>query len=374
MLAAGPFIGKGARGMDLFTGAYGDNLQPEGDPGRNRSMQDALNAFMNGLSGADRAALERVALCVVALDGADTHVWAGHRQNETHYSASLVKLLAMYAAHTLRFFARKLIADRAPATSSDFFAALAAEFDTPITAATPAKIKAQHGADPTKIVPAYATVLDPRLDATGRPVDVDFTFEYLTQLKGMLIQQQNAPAAQCIHGVAFGFMNAKAGDDGFFHAGTEQGTWLAGDYIGQWTPVRITSVNDGPAAQVTTAVDLAKLVTRMFDGTLESGRPGDLLQMLAPGGRSWFNQKLLWPNGDFAATHSKVGIGPLKPNSAGVVEQVVSEALVVRHAGHAKDFVVVWQNLKVPAMPTRDQLEPVSRLVEATIAGFRPTV
>jgi hypothetical protein len=360
--------------VELFTGAYGDNLQPEGDPGRNRSMQDALNAFMDGLTGADRAALERVALCVVALDGADTHAWAGHRQNEAHYSASLVKLLAMYAAHTLRFFARTLIAEQTPATPSDFFTALAAEFDTAITDATPAKIKAQHGADATKIVPAYTTVLEPRLDAAGRPVDADFAPGYLTQLKGMLIHQENPPAAECIHGVAFGFMNAKAGDDGFFHQESDQGVWLAGDYLGQWTPVRIASLNDGPAAQVATAVDLAKLVTRMLDGSLESGRPDDLLQMLTPGARSWFHEKLLWPNGDFAATHSKVGIGPLKPDSTGVVEQVVSEALVVHHAGRAADFLVVWQNLKVPGRPTRDELEPVSRMVEATIGGFQPTV
>jgi hypothetical protein len=360
--------------MELFTGAYGDNLEPEGDPHRNRSMQDALNAFLDGLSGADRTALERVALTVVAIEDSDTRAWAGHRHNEVHYSASLVKLLAMYAAHTLRFFAKQLLSAKQPASSSAFLAAMASEFDTQIKGATPAKIKARHGTDSTKIVPDYATVLEARFDAAGNPVDVDFTSGYLSQLKGMLALEENAPAAACIHGVAFGFMNAKAGDDGFFHSTSQQGVWLAGDYLGQWAPVPIMSANDGLAAQVTTAVDLARLVTRMFDGTLESGRPTDLLQMLAPGARSWFHRHLLWPNGNLAATHAKRGVGPLKPNSAGVVEHVVSEALVVHDNGRDMDFVVVWQNLKASGTPTRGELARAARMVEAAVAGFQPAV
>lgn len=360
--------------MELFTGAYGDNLQPALDPDRNRSMQDALNTFLDSLSGPDRIALERVALTVVAVENIDERAWAGHRQDEVHFSGSLVKLLAMYAAHTLRFFAKKLVTDLQPASSSAFLAAMAAEFNTQIRNATPANIKAQHGTDDTKIVPSYATVLEAQTDATGKPVDVDFAPGYLTQLKGMLVRQENPPAAACIHGVAFGFMNAKAGDDGFFHSASGHGIWLAGDYLGQWRPVPIASTNDGLAAQVTTSADMARLFVRMFDGPLESGPPRDLFQMLAPGTRSWFHQHLLWPNGNLAATHAKVGIGPLKPNSAGIVERVVSEALIAHDSGRDTDFAVVWQNLKVPGDPTRAEIERVAQMVEATIAGFQPTV
>ncbi|MGI5380557.1 hypothetical protein ACQEV2_41360 [Streptomyces sp. CA-251387] len=358
--------------MEMFTGAYGDNLQAEGAPDRNRSMQNALNGFMNGLSGADRTALERVALTVVALENTD-RAWAGHRHNEVHFSGSLVKLLAMYAAHTLRFFSRQLLLAQGPPSPDAFFLALSSAFDQKIKNATPSNITIEHGSDDTKILPAYRTVLEPQLDAAGRPTGVEFTFDYRSQLRGMLLQQQNAAAAACIHGVAFGFMNAKAGDDGFFRP-NQQGIWLAGDYLGQWTPVRIASTNDGQVAQATTAGDMARLVTRMFDGSLESGRPTDLLQMLAGGGRSWFHRELLWPNGGLSATHAKIGIGPLKPNSAGVVEKVVSEAAKVHDSNRNLDFVVVWQNLKVPAEPTRAQLERVSRMVEATINGFQPTV
>ncbi|WP_017241354.1 hypothetical protein [Streptomyces sp. SS] len=360
--------------MELFTGAYGDNLQAEGAADRNRSMQNALDGFMNGLTGADRAALERVALTVVALEDTQERAWAGHRQNEVHYSGSMVKLLAMYAAHTLRFFSRQLILEQHPPSSDAFFLGLESAFNGKIRLKTPSRITLQHGSDDAKIVPDYRTVLEPQLDGSGRPIGVEFTFGYRTQLREMLLQQQNAGAAASIHGVAFGFMNAKAGDDGFFREPTQQGVWLAGDYLGQWTAVRVASTNDGQVAQATTTVDMARLVTRMFDGSLESGSPTDLVQMLAGGGRSWFHRELLWPNGGLSATHSKIGIGPLKPNSAGVVHKVVSEALKVHDAGRDLDFVVVWQNLKVPADPTRAELERVSRMVEATVNGFLPTV
>ncbi|MET9670259.1 hypothetical protein ABZY19_33690 [Streptomyces sp. NPDC006475] len=361
--------------VELFTGEYGDNLQPEGDAGRNRSMQQALNAFLDGLSGPDRQALERVALTVVALEpGVDTRAWAGHRHHEVQYSASLVKLLAMYAAHTLRFFARHLRLERQPATTGALFAAMTADFDSRINALTPPKIKAQHGADPTKILPAYRSVLQAEVDAAGKPVDVNFTPEYGAHLRGMLVDQEKIPAAACIHGVAFGFMNAKARDDGFFDITHERGIWLAGDYRGQWTPVRIPSTNDGLVAQATTAIDMARLFTRMFDGTLESGAPTDLFPMLAGSGRSWFHDRGIWPRGGLRATHSKVGIGPFKPNSTGVIEQAVSEALIVHDDNRRIDFVVVWQNLKVPGLPTVAELLRVARMVEAAIAGFRPTV
>ncbi|MDT0347208.1 hypothetical protein [Streptomyces litchfieldiae] len=359
--------------VDLFTGAYADNLQPEGAADRNRSMQDALNAFLGGLTGGDVTALERTALTVVALEeGIETRAWAGHRAGEVHYSASLVKLLAVYAAHTLRFFAKQLRLDNKPPSVDALFAQLAGAFDSGIKSHTPVKIMAQHGADDTKILPAYRTVLQAPTDATGKPVDVDFTPGYHGDSTGMLIHQENAPAAACVHGVAFGFMNAKAGDDGFFDQTNERGIWLAGDYQGQWTPVRIASTNDGAVAQATTAIDMARLFTRMFDGSLESG-PVDLFQMLAGGARSWFHDRGIWPRGGLEASHSKVGIGPFKPNSAGVIEQAVSEALIVHDINRGMNFVVVWQNLKVPGRPTRTQLEPVARMVEATIAGFRPT-
>ncbi|WP_405861004.1 hypothetical protein OG361_37920 [Streptomyces sp. NBC_00090] len=366
--------------VELFTGAYGDNLQEEGAADRNRSMQNGLNTFLDGLSGADLGMLERTALTVVALeDGIDTHAWAGHRHQEVHYSASLVKLLAMYAAHTLRFFSETVRQEQHPATADDLFVAVDSAFTTPIKNHVPMKIKAVHGAAGAKIVPVYRTVLKAEVDSSGKPIAVVFAPGYVSDLERMLLHQENDGAAACIHGVAFGFMNGKSVDDGFFNLLDQRGIWLAGDYLGQWTPVPIPSTNDGLVAQATTAIDMARLFTRMFDGSLESGAPADLFHMLAGSGRSWFHDRGVWstqPGQRLVATHSKVGIGPLKANSAGIVEQVVSEALIVHDRTRHMNFVVVWQNLKVPkepGQPKRPALERVARMVESAVLGFVPT-
>jgi hypothetical protein len=53
--------------VSLFPGPFLDALEIAGNPARNRFMQTALNAFYNGLSGADLTALERVGLTVAEL-------------------------------------------------------------------------------------------------------------------------------------------------------------------------------------------------------------------------------------------------------------------------------------------------------------------
>lgn len=73
----------------------------QGNPSRNRGIQDALDAQMNGLPSLQATILERVAFMVVAAsDG--THPWGGHRHREQHYSASLLKVAGFYCAYEPR--------------------------------------------------------------------------------------------------------------------------------------------------------------------------------------------------------------------------------------------------------------------------------
>lgn len=361
--------------MEIFTGSYADNLEEEGDPNRNRSMQDRLNSVFNALTGSDRVALERVGFAIVAVEPGDRlRAWAGHRHTEMHFSGSMVKILAMYGMQLLRFFAKQLLHEVQPGTADQLFARLRTEFDQKIVDHTPSPIKTQvPPPEHSKWLPSYPTMFEIRTDAAGTPVDIDFSPAYFAQITSMLHAQRNAGAANCIHGLGYGFMNGKCADDGFFTTASGRGIWLAGDYLGQWKAARISSANDGPSAQATTAIDMARLMTRLFDGSLECGKADDLFDMLAPGGRSWLHQRGLWPAGQVGATHVKLGIGPLKPNSAGVINQVVSEAAVVRDSATETDFVVIWQNLLTPGEPTKAQLEPVSFMIESTIDGFVPT-
>lgn len=64
---------------------------------------------------------------------------------------------------------------------------------------------------------------------------------------------------------------------------------------------------------------------------------------------------------DFVTTHTKIGLGALKPENGGF--EVASEATVVRHDPTGKRFIVVWQNVR----NTVAQLNVVGFLVERAL-------
>ncbi len=363
--------------MALFSGRpYLDPLEPEGDPGRNLSMQTALDDFMNNLSASDVTTLERVALTVVEVTSATPpHAWAGHRHTEVHYSASLLKVAAMYTAHDLLAAAKQQIIDQSPQSAADFFASLNTDFTPAIQAATPANITNDPRITNTQIIPSYQQIIDPQLDASGIPVGADFTANYAQLMSDMIVVSSDAAALQCIHALGYGLINARLADDGFFDSSSQRGIWLAGDYSNgtQWPAVRVPAVNDGTSAQATTAVEMARLYTLMSDEILVTVDNSDaMLALLAQAG-AWFDSTTppIWPSSTgIDATRTKVGVGPLAPNAAGVIEQVVSEGLTAHDPANDRDFVVVWQNLK--GATSFANMSPVARMIEAAINGFNP--
>jgi hypothetical protein len=360
--------------MALFTQRpYSDPLQVEGDLDRNLSMQNALDAFMDGLSGQDRQSLERVALTVVEVTSTiPPHPWAGHRHHEMHYSASLLKVAAMYTAFDLLAAAKQLIVERRPHSADEFFAFLHSDFDDVIRQATPQRIKTAPNVTNVHILPSYDTVLRPDVNAsTGFPRGVGFDPTYLTRMTEMITISDDIAARDCIHGLGYGLVAARIADDGFFDESTGAGLWLAGDYTGLWPSVAIPVVNDVTSAQATTTIDMARIYALMFDGILVSVDDSvAMLALLARAG-SWFHftNPHVWPRNGIDVTRSKVGVGPLKPTAAGI-EQVVSEGITAHDASGERDFVVIWQNLKGATSFTN--LSLVGRMIEATIRGFTP--
>jgi hypothetical protein len=282
---------------------YLDPLQVESDLARNLSMQNALDLFMNSLSGQDRQSLERVALTVAEVTSTiPPHPWAGHRHHEMHYSASLLKVAAMYTAFDLRAAAKQLIFERRPRTADEFFAFLHADFDGVILQATPQRIKTTPAVTNVHILPSYDAVLRPDIDAsTGFPRGVDFDPTYLTRMTDMITISDDVAARDCIHGLGYGLIAARIADDGFFDSSTGGGLWLAGDYTGAWPSVALPVVNDVTSAQATTTIDMARIFALMFDGILVSVDDSvDMLALLARAG-SWFHftNPPVWPKNVF---------------------------------------------------------------------------
>ena len=371
--------------MSLFEGPQPDPLNASA----HILMQVAMEAAKEALLAAGTHNVDRLALMVVALtgfEGTNNHPWAGIRIDEEHYSASLLKLAAMYAAFDLRSSADQLATAQGLTTFPEIAAALKSTFDPEIAADSPSLITNSPTLRPEDKSrgPAYTEVL--QLGA-GPDFVVDFTQKQLNAFEDMIVQQHNPGATTTIHGLGYPLLNGKLADDGFFD-GTI-GIWLAGDFAGgaasatTWPAARIDSKNDGAVAQATTAVHLARLLTLLFDNRLVGQRSSAAMQDLMRRAGKWFHHsgtipaELIWPLNDdfrFEATHSKVGLGPLKTPG----KSTFSEGLVVHDKNTDRDFVVVWQNVQDslgPApefRPFRRTLEPVATLIEATIGAFVP--
>jgi hypothetical protein len=347
---------------NLFTGSYLDYLPDENDPARNTSIQDALDAHLNGLSGAQSAILDQVAFMVVAATD-QNHPWGGHRHHEQDYSASLLKIAALYTAYELRRYARDFIDSDGPGTAQDFYSGLDAASQPEIDNHSPSTIT-------THRYPGYPTVLDVAIDASGT-LTTDFTDAYRHDLWLMAVQSDDPASARCIHGLGFGYLNAKLADDGFF-SGAE-GMWLAGDYVGTWPAVRIQSMNDGPSAQCTSAWDLAKALTILHAKRLVTEDDSVEMLDLLRQNKGWmhYTHPPVWPSGSIDVYAAKVGVGSLKPPpGAAIGQQVLSEGLFVYDSLRDLEFVVVWQNLQRPT--TNPDLTLVAGVIEAAIAGYAP--
>lgn len=359
--------------MALFTGAYPDPLASSPHPG----MQVALVTARQALSAIGALNVDRLALIAVALTGfagTNNHPWAAIRDTEVHYSASLLKVAAMYAAFDLRSSADQFAVAGGHTSWTTLGPALRQQFDSEITSHTPSLITASPDLLPQDKTrkPNYQAVLDV---TNGAVWTVDFSAAQVAALEDMLVQQNNPGATTTIHGLGYPYLNGKIADDGFISGSV--GMWLAGDYAGgaQWRAARINSGNDGLVAQATTARHLARMFTLLFTNRLVGTQSSlDMQDFLARAG-AWFHWDEvfapIWPTGSrFVVTHSKVGNGPMK--AAGQI--ALSEAVKVTDTVTGKEFVVVWQNVQdtpdASGNPRRRSFEPVAQLVEATLSAF----
>jgi hypothetical protein len=199
--------------MSLFTGRYPNPLNASA----HILMQAALETTKEALLATGTPNVGRLALMVVALtgfEGSDNHPWAGIRVEEEHYSASLLKLAALYAAFDLRSSADQLATANGLTTFPEIEAALKSTFDPEIAVHTPSLITNSTRLRPEDKTrkPDYRKVLQL---GTG-DFAVDFTQAQLDAFEDMIVGQHNPGATTTIHGLGYPYLNGKIADDGFF--------------------------------------------------------------------------------------------------------------------------------------------------------------
>src|SRR5262249_18113938 len=225
------------------------------------------------------------------------HLHAGNRHEEMHFSASMIKIAAMYAAHEMRAAANRVFGGKPPKTSKDAIAELVRVMNPQIAANAAKEIKNLSAASLTKVLqPDYATAFKLPPPAAGPAVGkTDFTDTMKGFLTSMIRRGFDRGAANTIHAVGFGYLTAALIKGGFFKpdpvASMNKGLWLAGDYLepgetGDWRETgRVECINDTDTAQGTTTIQMAKLLTLMVDRNLVDGQSSDAMLKLLKGAR-----------------------------------------------------------------------------------------
>ncbi|MFJ7249773.1 hypothetical protein ACIQWA_34765 [Kitasatospora sp. NPDC098652] len=353
--------------MPLFTGPVDDPLAFNNNP----SMQNALDTTRQQLSDAGTPTVDDLAVIVVALTGFEgglNHPWAAIRDQDECYSASLIKIAAMYTAFDLRSSADQLAGDLGLTTWPAIEAALKATFDPDIGAHTPSQIKVSTAlrAEDKARRPNYSAVL--RLGPSGGVFTVDFTPAQVAAFEDMMVQQNDPGATTTIHGLGYPYLDGKLADSALFDSTSATGLWLAGDYAGIWPAARIPCVNDVDTAQGTTARQLVRLLTLLADDKLVGPTSSQGMKALMARAGTFFasTSPPIWPpGGQFVATHGKVGIGSLKTG-----QTVLSEGILVSDTVRGRSFAVVYQNVIQDGLTQRQALVPVATLIEAALNAF----
>jgi hypothetical protein len=206
-------------------------------------------------------------LAIIDLLGGSPLKWGAHEPDTMDFIASEAKIIALYSAFALRDMVRRFAS--LTKVQTVVAAAAGAMFGLP----KPAKQVNLFDALRAEVDPAILANAHPLLGSTKRSERLptyekmfhvmpggipDFTGQYRSWLRAMIVPSSNTGAMECIHGIGYAYLYGAMKDPQLFKAGV--GPWLGGDFIGRYTYARIDSQNDQGVAQAGTALSIAKLM------------------------------------------------------------------------------------------------------------------
>lgn len=358
-----------------FPSAYTSPLAP------NAKLQKALN---DAIARVPTPPGWDAPYAIAALDPpAGPFPVAAFRPDDEKYGASMIKLVALYAAFELRKTVRAIAAELGPkATPSDLLDQAKAHLNPRVIAYAAASAGLKGVANGEAVPQLKATF---QTAAASPAVSVDFTDAYKKHQSGMISVSDNSDAGACVHGGGYGMINGICENAGFFQPSTQNGLWLAGDFAHQYHYFKIPTastggVNFGPAAQAATVMQLVKLLALMFKGALvDSGSSTEMLTRLTESvaqGETFMTRASYFYGGGtppWTVKNTKLGIGPRGPGNSGPT--VYSESCILEHTASGKRFAVSWldftlSNLDPPSTPDEKEFQRVVDVTLGTMNDF----
>lgn len=344
------------------------------------------------------------------------HHYAGVHDEEMHFSASLLKVAAMYAAFSLRAEARKLAATPGGfANATAFFTALKQKFNS-----ADAVPKIRNAGPAVGLEPRYADIIsvtgfggggtltvefapsfyhsasedhdlfqdyeDVRVaeglgeDADGNPIENAVSlaaFNKISHMYRMIVPSNNHSAGECIRRLGYAYINVKLMNHGLYNpsSSSPRGIWLAGDFRGG-IRVEVDSSNDGEVAVATTSFQMARFFSLIQSRKLideDSSKDMKALLKEAHGVDSaWISRE---GSRLFKFEGVKVGLANLKPNTPPKGPDVFSEGVLLKWKNEAElthnlngGIAVCWQNLRRDAIDTA--WLAIAEMIEKTFSNF----
>jgi hypothetical protein len=359
----------------------------------------------------DPTAYKRVAFSLLPLrSNRVSPYYAGVFDDDTDFSASLVKVAAMFAAGQLLAAARSDVLGLPDATTffNHFNASVKAEINVN---ADPRIRNANYTGLPVGLFPKMSSILQATGFGTAGGPTVSFTPSFNTNLSQMIVQSSDPASGVCINRLGYGYISAALNENKFFDptlspapqltGSTGRGIWLTANYDGNFL-VRIPCVNDHPDAQLATTRKICRLfamirLKQLPETDLDTNT---IMQNLLNEPKTGPDHTLPWLSPDrgptiaplFTILQDKIGYAGL---GTAQTPNVYSEGLIIKwdntsqvdhfndkiDPGHAHpeirlsgEIAVGWQNLlaELIAGGTADDpvFNPIINVINKTVEDF----
>ncbi len=327
-------------------------------------------------------------IILIAQDGT-SHKTAEVLGNEMFFSASLLKVAAMYPAYELGLAVRQF-ADAKGKIFADalaFFKALSDEFDPQIKAAALPQVVAKAEEMATKFsaqdirsTPAYKKIFQVTGFSGTNPLDIEFKTksgttdpnEFADNLEAMIEQSSDPASRETIKTLSYSYINAALTKAGFFAPDPDpkrsKGMWLCGDYSFGADPfLDFQFGQDTMKVQVTTARQISRLFALVHLKKLVSDRHSQAMQDLLSNSNLSFLSTITPPITDFDVVLRKVGVDSGRISEGELLKW--SNTTQFEQHGLTGEAAMCWHNLR-SFVSGGQEFKGILRVIRETVAHY----
>jgi|SRR5882724_782118 len=322
------------------------------DANRTKDLTDAIRAVKRTLSLKDQQRLEKVAFTIAKLGTGENPVkYAGEKEKDMLFSASLLKVTLLYASFELRSRLNKL----APSIAWDW-----KPFRAAVASAVPS-----IPAGPWREMNIYGLLAITATSDSG-VLSFDLQPKHRADLTSIFSDQlQDLAARACMRRLGYSYVNGALAAAGFFAPKTKKGIWYANDLGGGWPQFHVPVATKGKSSAATTALALANLLTAMHRGTLIDQTSSREMMGIMSKGASWLTIPAVAKKaGSLSFTTKGAKVGHHASGDA-KVSSVKSEGVFLDRRG--VPFVAVWQNYPDASPDLVSDVSNIYRVIDEVV-------